>query len=63
EDVALLTQAHTPDALFRAEMEMFRKGSERAFTAAMKISGSMQNMVAETMAAYANGLDKTQKSA
>lgn len=61
EDMALLSQAHTPDALLRAEMEVFRKRSERAFNAAMKISGSMQNMVAATMAAYTNGEDKPPK--
>ena len=50
-DYALLADAHTPDALLRAEVELFRRSSERAFEAATKITGAVQQAFTDAMSA------------
>lgn len=47
EDFNLLTQARTPDAFVQAELEVFRRRSERALGAAQKISAELNKTFAE----------------
>ena len=42
EDFDLLAQAHTPEALVQAELEIFRRRSERAIVTTQKITDELR---------------------
>lgn len=48
EDFGLLTQAKSPEAFFQAEMEIIRRGSERAFDATRKLGTELNKTFAES---------------
>lgn len=52
-DYSLLANARTPEAMLHAEVELFRRGSERAFGAATKITDAMQQVFTDAISAAA----------
>lgn len=47
EDFGLLAQAKSPEAFLQAEMEIFRRGSERAFDATRKLGLELNKTLTE----------------
>ena len=55
QDLGLLTQARSPEALVHAELEILRRGAERATMAASQIGNAVQEVFAETVASINRG--------
>lgn len=48
-DTALLTEARSPDALWRAEVEIYRRGTERMLEASAAVISGIQDVIVHSV--------------